>query len=157
MPDIEQKIIATNLTVLRKRLNLTQQNVAENLGIKRPTYAKYETNIMPPLDILSKLADMFDITLEQLTKEEIKFTGGANPPAKKSVYQEILSKHSKESTDLVFRTDEELPENPYIKSLKINEFDFLSENEKRMIRAYRNASEQKRLKMLDVAAEEENN
>lgn len=54
-----------NLKELRKRRGLTQQEVADALGIDRALYARYENGSRtPPLENLSNLADFFGVTLD---------------------------------------------------------------------------------------------
>ena len=48
--------IAVKLISLRKSMGLTQQQVAEAIGVKRSTYAYYESATTPSLDIIEKLA-----------------------------------------------------------------------------------------------------
>lgn len=54
-----------NLKELRKKRGLTQQEVADALGIDRALYARYENGSRtPPLENLSNLADFFSVTLD---------------------------------------------------------------------------------------------
>jgi transcriptional regulator with XRE-family HTH domain len=56
-----------NLQALRNQLSLTQQAVSEATEIPRPNLARYETGEnVPPLDILIRLADFYDISLDEL-------------------------------------------------------------------------------------------
>ena len=41
--------------------------MSDILGIKRSTYAYYETNTYPPLSIMKKLANMYKISIDELT------------------------------------------------------------------------------------------
>lgn len=44
------------LRKFRKRLGQTQEELADRLGIKRPTYAKYETGMSnPPSEVMDEL------------------------------------------------------------------------------------------------------
>lgn len=51
---------------LRKLHRLTQEQTADILKIKRSTYAYYEKNITPPVDIIKKLARLFDVSVHYL-------------------------------------------------------------------------------------------
>lgn len=56
-----------NLKYLRKSRSLTQQELADVLGISRQGYAKYENNLgEPDISTLIKLADYFDVTVDSL-------------------------------------------------------------------------------------------
>jgi len=56
-----------NLKYLRKKYNLSQQEVAECLGIKQRTYGNYEIGHSEPnLEMLSKIADFFITSLDKL-------------------------------------------------------------------------------------------
>ncbi|WP_332237403.1 helix-turn-helix domain-containing protein [Sporolactobacillus sp. KGMB 08714] len=55
------------LIELRKRKNLTIQNMADAIGIAKSTYASYETGYrQPPIDVLIKIADFFAVSLDTL-------------------------------------------------------------------------------------------
>lgn len=55
------------LRELRNSKKLKQTDLAEFLDIDRTTYSKYETgDNATPLDILIKLADYYDVTLDYL-------------------------------------------------------------------------------------------
>ena len=47
--------------------DLTQEQVAEMLGVKQTTYSKYELGkILVPIDILIRLADFYQVSLDYL-------------------------------------------------------------------------------------------
>ncbi|MFD1707690.1 helix-turn-helix domain-containing protein [Siminovitchia sediminis] len=57
----------------RKRAKLTQEEIAKKLGIKRSTYAKYETGEnQPDYKMLEKLADFFEVTTDDLLGRDNK-------------------------------------------------------------------------------------
>jgi transcriptional regulator with XRE-family HTH domain len=68
---------ATNLRLLRKRRGLTQGDLAQALGIKRPTLNNYENKISgPPLDVLAAIADFFGLSMDTLVRVDLtKLTG----------------------------------------------------------------------------------
>lgn len=52
---------------LRKSQGLTQQDIADYIGISRPAYTRYETGEREPdNDTLKKLADIFGVTVDYL-------------------------------------------------------------------------------------------
>ena len=58
--------LALNLIAYRKSMRLTQNQVATALGIKRSTYAYYERNTMPSLEIIEKLAKIYAVSPSKL-------------------------------------------------------------------------------------------
>lgn len=61
------KIFGKRLREVRKSKKITQQELADRLGIKRNTYSDWENGkTEPTFEILVKLADLFDISLDWL-------------------------------------------------------------------------------------------
>lgn len=55
------------LKQLRNEKKLSQQELADKLGINRSTYARYETSAtQPDYETLQKLADFFDVSIDYL-------------------------------------------------------------------------------------------
>ena len=55
----------------RNLIGLTQEQIAIELGIKRPTYTKYETGEnLPDYNTLIKLAELFNVTTDYLLGRE---------------------------------------------------------------------------------------
>lgn len=55
------------LKILRKERRKTQQQLATMLGISQQAYATYENDTrMPPLDLVTKLADYFEVTIDYM-------------------------------------------------------------------------------------------
>ncbi len=64
-----EKIIGENLKRFRKKKGYTKQYIAKFLGVKWDTVNKWEKGIFKPgLDKLQKLADLFEISLDDLLK-----------------------------------------------------------------------------------------
>lgn len=58
---------AENLIELRTAANLTQQKLADILGLKDSTIVGYEKGrIKPSLDVIEKLADLFGVSIDFL-------------------------------------------------------------------------------------------
>ena len=60
-----------NLRILRKRKDVTQQQVADYLGVNRVSYTDFEngkTNIKP--EYLSKLSDYFEVSIDMILGKE---------------------------------------------------------------------------------------
>jgi transcriptional regulator with XRE-family HTH domain len=60
-------LVNENIRILRKKLGLTQEKFAQTLGIKRSLIGAYEeSRAIPPADNLTKISNIFNISLEQL-------------------------------------------------------------------------------------------
>jgi AbrB family looped-hinge helix DNA binding protein len=60
-------VIGKNLQKLRKQRNLTQEALAETVGVARQTIAKWETGeSIPDLDAAGRLASALDVVLDDL-------------------------------------------------------------------------------------------
>lgn len=59
--------LGKKLKELRKIAGLTQEQLSKVIGISRVNYTRYENGkVSPDYDILIKLADYYDITLDEL-------------------------------------------------------------------------------------------
>ena len=59
------------LIMLRKQHNLSQEQVAEKLGVARQTISKWELGeTTPEMDKLIMMSELYNITLDELMKEE---------------------------------------------------------------------------------------
>lgn len=59
--------IGAKLKELRKSEGLTQQQLADKLGINRVNYTRYETDtVRPDYETLIQLADIYHISLDEL-------------------------------------------------------------------------------------------
>lgn len=59
----------TKLSELRQNKNLTQEDIAEILGISRSTYAGYEQGVREmDYELLIKLADFYKVSLDYIFK-----------------------------------------------------------------------------------------
>ena len=64
-------MIGERLKKLRENKNMTQGDVAEALGVNTATISKYESNSLEPsIESIKKLADLYDITIDELLKDE---------------------------------------------------------------------------------------
>ena len=58
----------TNLKLLRNEKGISQQKLADKLGISQQSINKYENhNIEPEIDTLKKLADFFGTSIDYIT------------------------------------------------------------------------------------------
>lgn len=60
-----------NLKQLREQTNMTQAEIARELGFSRQTYSNYEANRrQPDPEVLKKLADYFNVSVDYLIGRE---------------------------------------------------------------------------------------
>lgn len=79
-------MISKILTLLRKELNLTQEELADKLHIGRSTYGKYETEDRTPnIFVLIAIADFYNVSLDYLTgRTNVRKINRDEPKYKKS-------------------------------------------------------------------------
>lgn len=76
-----------NLISLRKINKLSQEELADRIGVTRQTLSKYETGeSVPDIDKCKELADVFGVTLDDLVNYESKEFGLAVPPRGKHMF-----------------------------------------------------------------------
>lgn len=72
-----------NLVQMRKLLQLTQEDLAEKLGVTRQSVAKWEAGeSIPDLDKCKQLADIFGVSLDDLANYEPEENLGLGVPPK---------------------------------------------------------------------------
>ena len=78
----------SNLIDLRKLHHLSQEELAEKVGVSRQTLSKWETGeSLPDIVRCRQLAEVFSVTLDDLVKyESSDFFGLAVPPKGKHVF-----------------------------------------------------------------------
>lgn len=60
-------VIGRNIKRIRTDNNMTQKDLAYRLKVERPTLAHYEKgDRIPSIDILWNIADIFDISIDEL-------------------------------------------------------------------------------------------
>ena len=66
--------IENKIKEYREKNNMTQKEIAEILGVEPGTISKYESGMIEPnIESLKKLAGTFNITVDELIKDEEKF------------------------------------------------------------------------------------
>lgn len=61
------KIISKRMRSLRESVKLSQMKLSKEFGISQSALARYETNdAMPPLELLLKYADYFDVSMDYI-------------------------------------------------------------------------------------------
>ena len=72
-----------NLVQMRKALQITQEDIAEKLGVTRQSVAKWESGeTVPDLDKCKLLADTFGVSLDDLANYESDENFGLGVPPK---------------------------------------------------------------------------
>jgi transcriptional regulator with XRE-family HTH domain len=62
-----KQVLTERLALLRKGKNLTQQDIAEAIGVTRPAYTAYESGSRKPeYDTLNKIADYYGVSIDFL-------------------------------------------------------------------------------------------
>ena len=72
-------MFAENLIELRKLNNLSQEELAEKLGVTRQTISKYETGeSLPDIEKCALLADIFEVSVDDMINYDKKENMGLN-------------------------------------------------------------------------------
>ena len=75
-------MLADNLVILRNIKGLTQEAVAEAIGISRQSYSKWEQGeTIPDVDKCDKLAKFYGVTIDSLVNQSDKIGNGKIAPA----------------------------------------------------------------------------
>jgi len=77
-------MISENISSLRRSAGLSQEALAEKLGVSRQTVAKWETGESVP-DVLrcGAMAELFDVTLDALVNDDLLL---GHPPRGKFIF-----------------------------------------------------------------------
>lgn len=63
------KILGNRIRVLRSAKNITQEQIADQIGVSRQKYARIENGVNSiTLDILSKVAEALNVTVGDITR-----------------------------------------------------------------------------------------
>ena len=76
-------MFAENLIQLRKLNHMSQDELADQIGVSRQTLSKYETGeSLPDIERCKRLADVFGVTVDDLINYEKKDSLGLEVPPK---------------------------------------------------------------------------
>lgn len=76
-------MFSENLTELRKLHNMSQEELAEKIGVSRQTLSKYETGeSLPDIEKCRLLADVFGVSIDDLISYSRDNSMGLNVPPK---------------------------------------------------------------------------
>lgn len=74
-------MISQNILSLRAAHGLTQEELAEKVGVARQTVAKWESgDALPDLGNAAHIAEVFDVSLDALVRHDEERTGHPVPP-----------------------------------------------------------------------------
>lgn len=86
---MSNKTIGDRIKFHRKRLGMTQEQLAERMGVSAQAVSKWENNLScPDISVLPELAEIFGITVDELL--------GKNPPAGATVHEAEVVNPEKE-------------------------------------------------------------
>ena len=81
---VTDMILAEKIITLRKRMNWSQEELAEKLDISRQSVSKWEVGAtIPDLDKILKMSELFGVSTDYLLKDEMdvtELTGGKDMP-----------------------------------------------------------------------------
>lgn len=98
---MDQIKIGKLLQELRKEKGITQEQLAEQVGVSRRTVSRWETGSnMPDLDILIELSDLYDVELRELLSGERR-SEKMNEEMKETVLQ--VADYSNEEKERLLR------------------------------------------------------
>ncbi len=105
-------MLSANLVLLRRLKGLSQEKAAEEIGVSRQAYAKWEKGTsLPDVEKCLLLADFFGTTIDALMREQATDSGLKLPPAPKGKYiwgtvtindrgQIVIPKEARDTLDL---------------------------------------------------------
>lgn len=75
-------ILADKIIMLRKKAGMSQEQLAERLGVSRQSVSKWEgSQSMPDMDKAVKLADLFGLSLDSLIRDDLDVEDGVEAPS----------------------------------------------------------------------------
>ena len=87
------------LKELRKHNRITQEQLAEAIGVERSSIGKYEGNqgVLPSVDVLKSIADYFQVTTDYLLGRDISYSQEFNDSNSMLVVSESTSTYNKDA------------------------------------------------------------
>ena len=70
--------IGENIAALRKKKGSTQEELARFVGISAQAVSKWENGGVPDTELLPRIADYFEISIDQLFDREVPRCGASN-------------------------------------------------------------------------------
>lgn len=76
-----------NLVSLRKIHQMSQEELADKIGVSRQTISKYETgDALPDIEKCRALAEVFDVSMDDLVNFDSRESGVGVPPKGKHIF-----------------------------------------------------------------------
>jgi len=80
-------MLQDNLIALRKTKHMSQEELAEIIGVSRQTISKYETGeAIPDIEKCKQMADIFEVSLDDFVNYDKKESGLLIPPKGKHMF-----------------------------------------------------------------------
>lgn len=99
-------MLSEKIYMLRKKSELSQEQLAEKLGVSRQAISKWESGIsLPEIDKLLLLSEFFKVSIDYLVKEQNEIELNQNDKVNKT--QDILKQDSKCEDDISNRIEQE--------------------------------------------------
>ncbi len=96
--------LAENLRKLRDDYDYTQTQIGDMLNISRQAYSNYENGKrIPDIDLLIRIADLYQVTLEQLLTQNCRKAGVVNETSRPYYTAMVV-----ETADTLYLTGEEV-------------------------------------------------
>lgn len=104
--------ISSNLKILRKFRKMSQEDVAQELGLTRSSYSGYENGVAEPgIENLIKMSAFFKVSLDDLlTKDLNKLSTTEWENIEKGVYVDVKGKNLRVLTAMVSENNEDVIE-----------------------------------------------
>ena len=139
------QIISKNLLKLRKERKITQENLANYLGVTKAAISKWELNqSYPDITLLPIIASYFDISIDKL----LGYESHINDEEVRMLYKELIKEFSTEKFDDVYKKCIEYEKKYYTcyflqfhLGLLYCNHAYLAEEEVKMMAVYEHATE----------------
>ena len=109
-------VTGERLRALREEMGISQEAVAEALGISRTAYNKYESGVIKPVRKLEELSAFFDVSADYILGQENEISKGlreSGPRVELQVLKYIrLSESGKHMVDIMLDAVYEKERNP---------------------------------------------
>ncbi len=99
---MDMKKIGTFLAELRKKSNLTQDELGEKIGVTNKTVSRWENgNYLPPVEMLQILSKLYDVSIneilngERISESEYKNISEKNIKSALNKSNTVIEKHRK--------------------------------------------------------------
>lgn len=114
---LDMAVFAERLKALRGERKLTQARLAELIGVNPRAYNRWERgNFVPQLDTLIKIADVLNVTLDELTgRTEVAHAPTVHNPKLYALLEEVDALPDEEQQALIILMDS------LVKRAKINQ------------------------------------